>query len=1236
MVSRKGPATDWRGMTDVERGHHRMARSGWALQQELGGSVGARAADARRRHPRARLAATSLLGLAGVALFTSVRAQAGPVTLSVSPRQGQPGIEAARDRLRAMRAAGKLEGGGRIVLEPGSYRLSRPLVLDGRDSGLPGTPTVLSARVPGTVRLLGDRPLAGWRPAAKGLFAARVPAAAMADFRFRELFLAGVRQVLARFPNREARSPLTGGMLYVAETAGNERNSFFYKPGEIPSHWWRDCPQAEVNLYPYNCWDHNIIRITGVDAETGLVSLRYPVAGSIQVGNRYFIQNLRGALDAPGEWFCDWQTGRVLFMPLDGRRPPDGQVTVPALENLIEVSGTAEAPVHDLEVRGLALSGARQDAIVLEGAERCSVVACRIGQVGGVGINVGYLRNAARGIGLPWRKAGLVTQPYHSGDRALQFSYPCRACRVAGNEIHDLGGDAVAIRGQGNEVENNHLSRNGLYDMVCATITICGFENRVAHNTIHDAPRDGIFVDGGRNFLEYNDIRRTMLNTADNAAITLRQHSADLAMQARGNTIRYNRITDVAGYGCYPHCTHPGEGYSSPFCGFGIYLDSFISGTVVEGNLVTRCGGPAFFVQFGADNRFENNIVVQGPRPRLQYDSLVYFGTYLYGPQGARYRKECGPNLFRHNLFVDLAPGGPLYRVGHWDAATRSDPQQARFESNVVWRGGHPVSVVMHASETCRSWAEWQARGQDVGSLLADPRFRDAAHDDYRLRPGSPAPALGFKDPSTELARAGVYRSGERATWPVSSHNAASETHRVFKFGPRAQAIVDGFETTEVGSEPRRWQLASEPPAYAVVTNEIAHSGLRCLKISDAAGQKNPWQPHLYLYPAYKQGTIRFQVSLLTSPSQPEEFYIEMRDWAGPLLVGPTFRVDRAGTLWANGKLGNGGTRVCEITPGQWTTVAMEVTLGIQAPARWTLAVTPQGQAIQRYQFPVPDPAFRNITWIGFSANNDGPGVLYLDDLEMGPIGALASLPRQRPAAHAASRPAEPQGPDRLVADWTMNETGLALTDRSGNRLHGSQGGAERASGGFGHCLRLGSSGSASFGDPRALRFGRDDFTLECWIMPETLEIRSETTRRRILQKSAWPAAGWVLDVWRDGRLRLEMTDDGGHDGTSESAPIVQSGRWNHVTVTVDRTSGTTRYYLDGRAVGQAKLPPSFTGSLDVEGAPVLTGEWQPFAGLLAGLRVYRCALAADRIQTLYEQSRSRYTSTRFRPIGGE
>ncbi|MBI2302097.1 MAG: hypothetical protein HYU66_24605 [Armatimonadetes bacterium] len=213
-------------------------------------------------------------------------------------------LEHARDAVRASRAGG-LALPVTVTIHGGTWRLAESLRFTPADSGNETCPITWRAAAGEKAVITGSRPVNGWQPDAGGVFVADLAAQGIDDPRFRELFDRGERQPLARFPDLDAAHPVTGGLLYVEDTAPQGKNSFFYKPGSIPFEQWGDFPQAEVNLHPYNCWDHNILRITSVDREASLVKLRYSVAGQIFVGNRYFVQNVRGALDAPGEWFSD-------------------------------------------------------------------------------------------------------------------------------------------------------------------------------------------------------------------------------------------------------------------------------------------------------------------------------------------------------------------------------------------------------------------------------------------------------------------------------------------------------------------------------------------------------------------------------------------------------------------------------------------------------------------------------------------------------------------------------------------------------------------------------------------------------------------------------------------------------------------------------------------------------------------------------------------------------------------
>ncbi|MFO0867426.1 MAG: right-handed parallel beta-helix repeat-containing protein [Pirellulales bacterium] len=81
--------------------------------------------------------------------------------------------------------------------------------------------------------------------------------------------------------------------------------------------------------------------------------------------------------------------------------------------------------------------------------------------------------------------------------------------------------------------------------------------------------------------------------------------------------------------------------------------------------------------------------------------------------------------------------------------------------------------VQLHEVEVLDEFASWQMLSHDTTSVVADPRFRDPARDDYRLQEDSPAWQLGFQ--SIPWDQIGPYRSDDRASWPVVEAPGARE-----------------------------------------------------------------------------------------------------------------------------------------------------------------------------------------------------------------------------------------------------------------------------------------------------------------------------------------------------------------------------------------------------------------------------------------------------------------------------
>jgi hypothetical protein len=60
------------------------------------------------------------------------------------------------------------------------------------------------------------------------------------------------------------------------------------------------------------------------------------------------------------------------------------------------------------------------------------------------------------------------------------------------------------------------------------------------------------------------------------------------------------------------------------------------------------------------------------------------------------------------------------------------------------------------------SWQQWQKRGHDLNSVVADPLFETPDKFDFRLKPESPAVRLGFRP--IALSEVGVRKEAEQAS----------------------------------------------------------------------------------------------------------------------------------------------------------------------------------------------------------------------------------------------------------------------------------------------------------------------------------------------------------------------------------------------------------------------------------------------------------------------------------------
>ncbi len=369
-------------------------------------------------------------------------------------------IARAREAVRAKIAAG-LTADVTVLLRGGTYRLAEPLVLGPEDSGS-GAHSVTYAAYPKELPVLsGGRVISGWEAGADGIWSARVPGVEEGKWYFHQLFVNGERRTRARTPNEGffhtagKAPPETGGA--AGEKDSRARTAFIYAPGSMKP--WPDF--EDINVVVFHSWETSRHRIAKIDEREQVVTFTGPAVWPFErwgPKQRYFVENAPDALDAPGEWYLDRNTGRVSYIPLPGEDMTKAEVIAPRLTRLLEVRGEAGLGAHVEKVTLRGLSFQHQDwtlpaqghsdpqaavsvpaAIMADGALNCSFERCEVAHVGGYGI---------------WLRRG------------------CKGSRIVHCRIHDVGAGGVRVgeahmaaddadEATGNLVDNNHIYDGG-------------------------------------------------------------------------------------------------------------------------------------------------------------------------------------------------------------------------------------------------------------------------------------------------------------------------------------------------------------------------------------------------------------------------------------------------------------------------------------------------------------------------------------------------------------------------------------------------------------------------------------------------------------------------------------------------------------------------------------------------------------------------------------------------------
>ena len=548
-----------------------------------------------------------------------------------------------------------IKDGIHIILTDGTYYLNEPLFVRPEDSGTPESPTTIEADVNARPIISGGLEIKNWKKGATingqkkaNVWVADAPHKADEIINYRQLWVNGKKAVRAKSTSGDQMERILSWDS-ATETCWIpfKDKSIKYEPGMemFIIQWWSTANLRIKNIEVQK----DSARLSFEQPESRIQSEHPWPAPWISKNNgnsAFFLNNGISMLNEPGEWFLDKKNAKIYYIPRAGEDLTSAKVTVPVLENLVEMKGTIDSPVHHFNFKGISFQYSNW---------------LRPSQQGHVPLQAGmYLLDAykLKVPGTP-NQANLENQGWVGRPRAaVEVNYAhnnqFESCRfehlsstgldlnkgtnhntIKGNLFKDIGGNAISIGVFSEEafeahlplvikdereicsdevIEDNLITNVANEDWGCLGIA-AGFVRNltIEHNEISDVAYSGISMGWGwthtKNVMENNKI---IGNKIHHYAKHLHDVSGIYTLSSQPNSRIEENYIDKVYNSPYAH---------DPFLWLYLYTDEGSQGFMIKNNWIAT------------EKILKNN---NGPEGNIWENNNPYVNTKIKNAAGIR------------------------------------------------------------------------------------------------------------------------------------------------------------------------------------------------------------------------------------------------------------------------------------------------------------------------------------------------------------------------------------------------------------------------------------------------------------------------------------------------------------------------------------------------------------------------------------------------------------------------